>query len=317
MTTSLERTLVPVRGGHLHVQSFGAGRPLVLLHGLADHMGTWSRLLPLLPEGRRVILADLPGHGLSTRQGPYDADAIAARLADAFDALGLDEIDLVAHSLGGAASLALAPLLGRRLSRLALIAPAGLSSAVPLHLRLVAAAPLPPTHLIQPFVGPVTRLVAGTRLGFYDADEARALAWANAAPGTLEAWLGTLRAHVSLRGLTPTLSERIEEIAGHGPALSVFFGEADPVIPAAHARTMMRAVRHATFCIAPGLGHVPHRQAPELVASWLHEFLAAEPVAVAPRRAVVVAGGFRMPWYRRAARAVADFFRFGRPALGA
>jgi pimeloyl-ACP methyl ester carboxylesterase len=317
MTTSLERTLVPVRGGHLHVQAFGSGRPLVLLHGLADHMGTWSRLLPLLPPDRRVILADLPGHGLSTRQGPYDADAIADRLHDAFDALGLDDLDLVAHSLGGAASLALAPRLGRRLARLALIAPAGLSSAVPFHLRIAAAAPLPPARLLQPLVGPITRVVAATPLAFYDADEARALAWANAAPGTLEAWLGTLRAHVSLRGLTPTIAERIEEIAGHGPALSVFFGDADPVIPAAHARTMMRAVANATFCVAPGLGHVPHRQAPELVASWLREFLASEPVPVAPRRAVVVAGGFRMPWYRRAARAVADFFRFGRPALGA
>ena len=38
---------------------------------------------------------------------------------------------------------------------------------------------------------------------------------------------------------------------------------------------------------------------------------------IEPQRAIVVASGFRMPWYRRTARAIANFFRFGRPALGA
>lgn len=316
MSTSHERSLVPVRGGHLHVRAFGEGRPLVLLHGLADHMGTWSKLVPLLPPNRRVVLADLPGHGLSTREGPFDADAIATRLLDAFDHLGLDDFDMCAHSLGGAVSMALAPRLGKRLARLALLAPAGLCSSVPMHLRLAATLPAS-GQLLQPFVGPITRVIAATPLAYYDADEARALAWANAAPGTLEAWLGTLRAHVSLRGLTPTLAERIHQIEGQGPALSVFFGGSDPVIPAAHARTLAHSVQNAHFCIVPGLGHVPHRQAPERVATWLREFLETEPLGIEPPRAVVVQSGFHMPWYRRTARAIANFFRFGRPALGA
>ncbi len=308
-----ERALVPVRGGHLHVQAYGRGRPLVLLHGLADHSGTWSRLLPYLPRGRRILLADLPGHGLSTREGPFDADSIANRLLDAFDALGLDDFDLVAHSLGGAVSLALAPRLGRRLARLALVAPAGLSSAVPFHMRLVSSLPVSGA-LAQPLVGPITRVLAATPLAYYDADEARSLAWSNAAPGTLEAWLGTLRAHVSWRGLSPVLRERVEELADAGPALSVLFGGADPVIPAAHAWEVERYVQNAHIHILPGLGHVPHRQAPERVGAWLAAFLEADPQPVVPRRSLLVAGGISIPWYRRMARTVATFFRFGRPA---
>jgi pimeloyl-ACP methyl ester carboxylesterase len=311
-----ERSLVPVRGGHLHVEAFGVGRPLVLLHGLADHMGTWSKIVPLLPPDRRVVLVDLPGHGLSTRQGPYDADSIAARLLDAFDALGLDDFDLVAHSLGGAVSLALTPRLGARLRRLALLAPAGLSSRVPIHLRLAATVPVRGA-LLQPFCGPVTRLIAATPLAFYNADEARALAWSNAAPGTLEAWLGTLRAHVSLRGLRPTLADRLDDLGSHRPSLSILFGSADPVIPASHVHEVEAVVRNASICVVPGLGHVPHREAPVVVAHWLRDVLAAEPRPIEPYRALSVVSGFRAPWYRRAARAIGRFFGFGRPALGA
>ncbi len=315
-TTPRERSLVPVRGGHLHVEAFGEGRPLVFLHGLADHMGTWSKIVPLLPPNRRVVLVDLPGHGLSTRQGPFDADSIASRLLDAFDTLGLDDFDMVAHSLGGAVSLALTPRLGARLRRLALLAPAGLSSAVPFHLRLAATIPVRGA-LLQPFCGPVTRLIAATPLAFYDADEARALAWSNAAPGTMDAWLGTLRAHISLRGLRPTLSDRIDQLHETAPALSILFGADDPVIPASHVREVEAVVRNANICIVPGLGHVPHRQAPLIVARWLHDVLEAAPMPLERHRPLTVVSGFRSPWYRRASRAIARFFGFGRPALGA
>ena len=313
---SRQRSLVPVRGGHLHVECFGEGRPLVLLHGLADHMGTWSRLLPLLPQNRRIILVDLPGHGLSTRQGPFDADSMARRLLDGFDLLGLDSFDLVAHSLGGAVSLALTPLLGGRLTRLALLAPAGLSSAIPMHLRLAASIPIPGA-LLQPFAGPVTRLIATSPFACYSRDEARALAWTNAAPGTMEAWLGMLRSHITMRGLSPTLGQRLDEMPSPAPSLSILFGASDPVIPASHLREVERVVYNANICILPGVGHVPHREAPALVASWLREALEAEPHPLEPRRSLSVAGGFRMAWYRRAARSVARFFGFSRPALGA
>lgn len=44
-----------------------ADRTLLLLHGLAGHMGEWDELLPpLLAEGHRVVTYDARGHGAST-----------------------------------------------------------------------------------------------------------------------------------------------------------------------------------------------------------------------------------------------------------
>ena len=149
------------------------------------------------------------------------------------------------------------------------------------------------------------------------ADEARALAWTNAAPGTMEAWLGTLRAHVSLRGLRPTLADRLDELGTNRPSLSILFGSADPVIPASHVHEVEAVVRNASICVVPGLGHVPHREAPIVVAQWLRDVLAADPRPIEPYRALAVVSGFRAPWYRRAARAIGRLFGFGRPALGA
>ena len=42
-------------------------RPLILLHGLGDSHRTWRRVAPILAERYRVLMPDLPGHGLSGR----------------------------------------------------------------------------------------------------------------------------------------------------------------------------------------------------------------------------------------------------------
>jgi pimeloyl-ACP methyl ester carboxylesterase len=45
----------------------GSGEPLVLLHGMLDSHRTWRRSAPLLAERFRVLMPDMPGHGLSAR----------------------------------------------------------------------------------------------------------------------------------------------------------------------------------------------------------------------------------------------------------
>lgn len=54
----------------LHVETFGSGPDLVLLHGWGMHSGVWGDFALRLAETHRVTLIDLPGHGLSPNCSP-------------------------------------------------------------------------------------------------------------------------------------------------------------------------------------------------------------------------------------------------------
>ncbi len=93
-------------GVRLAYREVGAGRPLVLLHGLTGDATLWLRhgqAQAFAAQGYRVILPDFRGHGSSAR--PHEADAYPADvLADdglaLVDQLGLDDYDLGGYSLG-------------------------------------------------------------------------------------------------------------------------------------------------------------------------------------------------------------------------
>ena len=64
----------------LHVESAGAGAPLVLLHGWALHGGIFAPLVAALARRHRVHVVDLPGHGHSPPVAPYALETIVAAL---------------------------------------------------------------------------------------------------------------------------------------------------------------------------------------------------------------------------------------------
>jgi pimeloyl-[acyl-carrier protein] methyl ester esterase len=68
----------------MHIETHGAGPPLVLIHGWAMHGGIFAPLTRLLARRFEVHLVDLPGHGLSAeRDAVFDARDCARRLLDA------------------------------------------------------------------------------------------------------------------------------------------------------------------------------------------------------------------------------------------
>lgn len=92
--------------------------PVVLVHGRCGDSSHWSRVAGRLAATRRVYAVDLRGHGLSEWPGSYGLAAFRDDLAAFVTALGLGPVDLVGHSMGGAAALLLAeeqPELVRRL----------------------------------------------------------------------------------------------------------------------------------------------------------------------------------------------------------
>ncbi len=65
----------------MHLESFGQGPDLVLLHGWAMHGGVFEPLVERLQNRYRLHCVDLPGHGQSVAASGFDLAAIADELA--------------------------------------------------------------------------------------------------------------------------------------------------------------------------------------------------------------------------------------------
>jgi non-heme chloroperoxidase len=90
--------------GHikLHYEDYGAGDPIVLIHGYPLSGRAWDKQVPvLLDAGHRVITYDRRGFGDSSRPSTgYDYDTFAADLKALLDELDLHDATLVGHSMG-------------------------------------------------------------------------------------------------------------------------------------------------------------------------------------------------------------------------
>ena len=90
-------------GARLFVRDWGTGEPIVFLAGWTLTTDAWSYLMaPLSEQGFRCVAYDRRGHGQSDDPGRgYDYDTLADDLARVLDALDLQGVTLVAHSMAG------------------------------------------------------------------------------------------------------------------------------------------------------------------------------------------------------------------------
>ncbi len=119
-----------INGIDTAVLTAGEGAPIVVLHGGGTAPG-FDELLPLA-DGARLILPIHPGFGASADDPSIDCvQDYVMHYLDLLDRLGLDEISLVGHSLGGCFAATIALQQPDRVKRLVLMAPWGLH--VPEH----------------------------------------------------------------------------------------------------------------------------------------------------------------------------------------
>jgi pimeloyl-ACP methyl ester carboxylesterase len=160
---------LPSAGVRLRVLSVGAGRPLVMLHGVALAAAAWAPWLDRF-AGYRALLVELPGHGLS---GPvaYRRGAVrdhTLRLVDdLLDALGLTDAPVVGHSLGGMFALWHAAARPGRIASLACIGDPAVAlpgATVRMPLSLLTVPVLGEAVLRSPSPRPVYRRLLGQGL---------------------------------------------------------------------------------------------------------------------------------------------------------
>jgi abhydrolase domain-containing protein 6 len=100
---------------------------------------------PLALGGKRAIVVEMPGHGLSSRplrESAYDLRAMSDAVIAAMDGLDLQRYSIVGHSMGTAVALDLARRFPARVRRMALLSPLGLD-----RIRVTSA-----SHLITPSI---------------------------------------------------------------------------------------------------------------------------------------------------------------------
>jgi len=95
--------------------------PIIILHGLfgeGKNFQSWAKGLGADYDSRRIILVDLRNHGSSEHAPTMSYREMAADVIALLDSLGLDEIVLCGHSLGGKVSMATALMHPARVERL-------------------------------------------------------------------------------------------------------------------------------------------------------------------------------------------------------
>jgi len=118
---TLELREVEVEGRPARYRVTGSGEPLVLVHGLAGSWRWWSPMLQELGGRRRVHVVDLP-----RLRHPVRAEELSNWLGRWLDAVGLDQLELAGHSLGGLVAAEVAATRPEQTRRLILVAPAGI-----------------------------------------------------------------------------------------------------------------------------------------------------------------------------------------------
>jgi pimeloyl-ACP methyl ester carboxylesterase len=251
-------------GAQLRVIEAGAGRPIVLLHGVTLAAEVWHyQLADLAVGGYRVVALDQRGHGGSdTGTQGLSLARLARDVAEVLVALELVDVTLVGHSMGGMVALRLLAddLVPGRMSGLGLVA----TSASPVHdsgipgARAVAALARP----VAARTGWLTSRLSGNSLPGNDlALLATRMVFGDRPSPSQVALTATLSAAVPAR----VAADLLLDIAGFDdlaalaridlPA-TVVVGTADLLTPRRHAEAMAAGIAGAELIVLERCGHM-------------------------------------------------------------
>lgn len=246
--------IVEVAGHRLTTATWGHGPvDVVLLHDGLGSIGQWRSLPGALAErtARTVLAYDRAGHADSTPRpiGPWPADWLhreATVLGALLDTVGAVRPALVGHSDGGSIAAIHAAAQPDACGALALLA--AHSWVEPMTVEEIAR--------LREDPGPVVE-----RLGrFHPRADLLFEAWSGV-------WVSESFARWDIR-------PRLHAITA--PTL-VLQGTHDEYAPADHASETSASVGDNSRChLLPGVGHLLHREAPELVLDLLTTFLEGE-----------------------------------------
>ena len=202
---------------------------------------------------------DLPGHGLSEKPEVKYTMSFATEFAARFvQALGVDHVSLIGHSMGGLLCINAAINFPEKVDKLILVDSGGLSEEAPFLYRL-STIPILGDLLLRPTVKPVLKI--GVKRAFYNPDVVtEEMIDINyqylKMPGAKQAMLNIIRSNVDLHGPHPevVITEKLHLVKS--PTL-IIHGAQDEVIPVEYAQSACRLIPKAKLNIFSECGHLP------------------------------------------------------------
>ena len=235
----------------------GQGEPVLLLHGWGASSQSLAGIQEMLGATHRAVALDLPGFGWSERPpAAWGTAEYARHVAGVMDALGIARAAVLGHSFGGRVAIRMAVEHARRVSRLLLVASAGIR----------------PPHGVRYQVRVRTiKLVRGLfGLPVWGRFGPRLIARLTERVGS--------RDYRAAGAMRPTLVKLVnEDLAPLLPAIQaptlILWGDRDEEVPRSAMDRMAGAIPGARMVVFQGAGHFPFQDAPEAFARELRAFI--------------------------------------------
>lgn len=247
-------------------QYSSAGHPVAILHGVYGNQANWMPHARQLAEEFAVYSFDARNHGQSPWADSQSLEAMAEDVAETLEALGLKQVYLIGHSMGGKTAMLLAQRRPELVGKLV-----GVDIA--------------PVNYHKSSDGIVEHLVA---MPFADLqNRAQADEWlAEWVPekGVRDFLLTNLvrdaEGRLSWRINLPVIRRDFGEVTGwpeaagryEGPTLFIRGGNSN-YLPPKHEATTLAQFPHARIATVANAGHWVHSEQPEQVQRLIREFL--------------------------------------------
>ncbi len=235
-------------GARIWYAAYGAGSPVILLHGGLGNSGNWGYQIPALVEnGYRAIVIDSRGHGRSRRdEQPYSYELMASDVLAVMDALLIQKAEFVGWSDGACTALVLASQVPERVAGV-----------------FYFACNMDPSGAKEIEFTPVLKRCISRHIKDYER--------LSATPDQF----GEFSDAVGLMQSTqPNYSA--SDLAGIHVPVVIVQSENDEFIKREHAEYLARTIPNAEFVLLPGVSHFAPLQRPELFNRVMLAFLDRE-----------------------------------------
>jgi magnesium chelatase accessory protein len=252
-----------------HVQVYGSGPVVLLVHGTAAATHSWRHLGVALAAEFTVVAMDLPGHGFSSAapQRLPDLPGVAYGLAQLLRELDLEPSLVVGHSSGAAigARMVLDRLIEPRLliglNGAFLPFPGLAGQLFPSTLRLLSLDPILPYWIAlrayEPgFIRRVIRHTGST----IDEQGIRLYRRLAASPAHISG------AMAMMAGCHDDLYALAEDLGRLRSKVVLFAAEKDSAVPPRQAQCICSRIADCQVESVPGLGHLAHEERPAWMA---------------------------------------------------
>ena len=271
--SSTSNNVVNVDGMRIHYKDTGPqdAPVLLLLHGFGSSLQTWDVWAVTLEQKYRVIRLDLPGFGLTGPSPSNDYSELndVNTLTQFVDKLGVSDLSVIGHSMGGKIAWTFAAAHPDRVKALVLMAPDGF--------------PQPEAIGTKPYAMPAIMGLMKFSLPRYFVRKSIEPAFAD--PSALDDKMVS-RYHDMLRapGVRGAILERGNQTIYTDPVLRLkkikaptllLWGEEDKMIPSSNAASYARVLAQSQTVFIPKLGHLLHEEQADIGLAQLVEFLDA------------------------------------------